>query len=162
MSTLNFTPVTGEWFINAISMHCPAWNALDTRELWQLGAVRGSDKLIPGARGVRARYRRTTVTTVQIPFVIVGYADRNGVEAACTVAAQQIQLQHNLDFLNANIFSVTAGTAHVDTLLPSVLHMPDGAVRAANIHVLGFTPAGSADVAMAGTVNVSIPAGRFQ
>jgi len=142
-------------------MHCPAWCALDLRDLWLLGAVRGQDKKIPGARGVRARYRRGDVTALNIPFVVAGFADRMGV-TQCTRAAQVIQLQHNIDFLNTNVFSITAGTAYADTLLPSDLHMPDGTVRHANIHVLSFTVADSNLVAAAGTLNISIPIGRYE
>lgn len=52
----------GQLTINSIPLMCPAWRVLNLQVLDSAADVRGTDVVIPGLAGVKARRRRTAVT----------------------------------------------------------------------------------------------------
>lgn len=144
----------GQFVINGVDMITPAWEVVDLTSLWLTPRVRGSDRLIPGINGVRPFKRRTTVTEHNLPFVVVGGFDQAGVALADPWAG----LQANIDYLRLNVVDPTGVT---DGTRVATLTMPSGAVRTADIHVLGMTPGERVKWIAKFTLDISIPAGGF-
>lgn len=157
MAGLNFTTFTGALTIGTTSMHCAAWDILDLRALWLPSAVRGADRLIPGAAGVRPKRRRRTVTTHSLPFLISGLADATGV-GACSEADRVRQLEVNVYALRSAVLDPTNVG---DGTRAATLVLPSGATLTADIHVLGFTEAAVSPDSLFGTLDISIPSGVF-
>lgn len=157
---LNYNTATGELVIDDISMHGPAWNILDLRDLWMPASIRGSDTIIPGAIGVLAHRRRVTVTRHTLPMALTGECDKDGIPAPGIGDPVDLlkQLQDNIDYLRENVVDPTNvgnGTR------AATLTMPDGSERTADIHVEGLTIVSAVQHVLATTLNISIPAGLF-
>lgn len=154
---------TGMLTIGGVSLNGPAWDVPDLSGLWISGAVRGSDRVIPGAAGVLPFRRRRTVTEVTLEMIVVGMVDSAGL--AYDDALQGLEL--NLEALRSGVVEPTNtgnGTR------AATLTLPSGDTRAADVHVLGMDT-GSLVVRKIGgvathariraTLDMSIPAGRF-
>lgn len=163
---LSSCSIPGDWSIAAgdgtdvdtdgISMvNPPAWVVGNIGQLYLRGDVRGADKLMPGADGVRPYRRRPTVTTYAIPLVIAGDFDYT-LDEDCP-ADPWVAFQHNLDYLLDNLVAppgTRQGTRE------SLLVMPDGSERRADIHVLRIT--GRVESAtLTGALQISIPDSQF-
>lgn len=154
---------TGTLTIDGVSLNCPAWDAFDLSGLWIEGSVRGSDRLIPGAAGVLPFRRRRTVTTYQLPLIIVGMVDENGADYEDAMAG----LELNLETLRSGVIEPT-NTG--DGTRAAVLSMPSGASRTADVHVLELTVSPVAarrqgtivtHARVRAVLELSVPAGRF-
>ena len=147
-------PPSGALEINGVSMHTPAWTVIDTTVLWMGADVRGQDRILPTTPGVIPYRRRMTVTRHSLPMVIVGYVDDAGVAYPDPMEG----LETNIDYLRGWIVDPTnAG----DGTLPATLTMPSGAVRTADIHVLGLTLGQVSRARLRATLDISIPTGVF-
>lgn len=160
MSDLNLPSLkpdtyTGELFINGVSMHTYGWNVLDLRLLWVGQALRGTDRVLPGVRGVLPFRRRKTVFQAPLPMLITGTSDMFG---GPPVSGVQEQLQANIEYLKTNVLEPTNVG---DGTLPADLFMPDGTQLEADVHVLGFTPAQWHPYHVGGILDLSIPSGGF-
>lgn len=141
---------------NGISMiNPPAWITPDVGQLYLYGDKRGKDKLMPGSNGVRAYRRRPTVTLHSIPIAIAG--DYDYLLSDDCPDDEWVAFQHNLDYLQDNLVAdpgTRAGTRQ------SLLTMPDGEERWADIHVLRIT--GRIESAtLTGVLLISIPDSRY-
>jgi hypothetical protein len=157
----------GNLTIGSIDMNRPAWAVIgDERgeggllQLWADFDVRGEDRILPSAAGVIAYPRRITATRKDLRLLVVGDVDHTGAPTVDSL----IGLQNNIEYIRSNVLEPvvsTTGTRAATLLLPS------GSTRTANIHVLGVVTqsygfaAGCGGAIWIGTLQISIPAGRF-
>lgn len=144
----------GNWTISGTAMRCPAWAAPDLTLLWEEADKRGSDRILPGAGGVIANPKRRTTTRIDIPFVMTGAVSPSGTP----YTNSWIGLQTNLALFNSLVVAPPALPA---TTRSSVLTMPDGTTRTADLHVLGLDLVESAGVFRLYNVLLELPMGRF-
>lgn len=147
-------PPSGSLEINGISMHTSAWTVVDVTVLWMGADIRGADRILPTTPGVIPYRRRMTVTRHSLPMVIVGHVDQAGLPYADPWEG----LETNIDYLRAWIVDPTNSG---DGTLPASLTMPSGAVRTADIHVLGLNLGIVSRARMRATLDISIPEGVF-
>lgn len=147
----------GALTISGVSMHTPAWNVLELRDLWLGNEVRGQDRLIPGVSGLRPFRRRITAAQHSLPMFIAGFASPDGTPA---VGEEEIreQLEANIEFLMANVVEPVATVAGTRS---ATLRLPSGATRTAQIHVNKITPGTYNPYGLRCTLDIDIPAGRF-
>jgi hypothetical protein len=173
MAGLNFSTIDGDLTLNGIPMKTRAWACLDLTTLWMPPAIRGEDRILPGAAGVVANRRRKTVTQYALDFTIVGLANQYGDEndddvdwfdesfPNFSIAAKQfIMLEYNLEYLRDNVLDVRT-SPNLDGTVAGVLTMPSGVTRTADVHVLGFTANTRVSNVINGILDISIPIGGF-
>jgi hypothetical protein len=165
MAGLSSFDCEGVLTIGGISMNRAAWAVVGDETglggllpLWIQTEQRGQDRLLPGAVGVIAYRRRETVTRHDLRILVVGDVD----QAGATVANAAQGLAANLAYLETNVVQPTNLT---DGTRAATLTVPGLATRSANIHVLGLVPQtyrlNSAGSIFIGTLQISIPSGRF-
>lgn len=162
MAGFSFSTVEGNLTLNDVPMKTRAWTCPDLTPLWMPAAIRGTDRIIPGAAGVIPNRRRRTVTTYALDFRISGISDMNGVVTTGTGNGPEefAQLEYNLDYLRQNVIDPRT-SPNLDGTVPGVLTMPSGAIRTADVHVLGFTVNDRVSHVLQGVLDLSIPAGGF-
>lgn len=162
MAGFNFSTVEGNLTLNGIPMKTRAWTCPDLTPLWLPSAIRGQDRILPGAAGVIPHRRRRTVTQYALDFRICGMANMGGVVTTGTGngLAEFQQLEYNLKYLRDNVIDPRI-SPNLDGTVPGVLTMPSGAIRTANVHVLGFTVNERVSHVMQGILDISIPQGGF-
>lgn len=164
----------GELSIGGISMNPVngAWGLIgDERgegglvKLWADFDVRGADRILPGASGVIAYRRRITPTRHDLRLIVVG--DIIGQTSTPELSNTRSGLRANLEYLRANVFAPVVSATGTRA---ATLTVPGGSDRTADIHVLGVitqsyslsspdNPCGPS--IWVGTLQISIPAGRF-
>jgi hypothetical protein len=165
MAGINDYDCEGTLTIASVSMNRAAWAVLgdDTGQggllnLWVYTEQRGSDRIVPSAAGAVAYRRRETVTRHDLRLMVVGDVDENGTATANSL----IGLAANINYLESNVIQPT-NTG--DGTRAATLTVPGQSTRSANIHVLGFQPQeyhlGDTQAILVGTLQISIPAGRF-
>lgn len=162
MAGFNFSTVDGNLTLNGIPMKTRAWTCPDLTPLWLPAAVRGQDRILPGASGVIPHRRRRTVTQYALDFRIAGISDMGGVITTGTGngPAEFAQLEYNLAYLRTNVIDPRI-SPNLDGTVPGVLTMPSGATRNADVHVLGFTVNTRVSHILQGVLDISIPSGGF-
>lgn len=159
--------------ISSISMNPAngAWGVIgDERgeggliKLWADFDIRGQDRILPGANGAIAYRRRITPTRHDLRLLVVG--DVIGSTSAVATDTR-IGLAANLEYLRANVLAPVASATGTRA---ATLTVPGVANRAADIHVegvvtqsYGIATSGAAcgSSIWVGTLQISIPAGRF-
>lgn len=165
MAGLSNYDCEGVLTIGGISMNRAAWAVVGDEQgqggllpLWVATEQRGSDRLIPGAAGLIPYRRRETATVHDLRILVVG--DVNGAGSPVTNSAEG--LAANLAYLETNVIQPTNLT---DGTRSASLTIPGQTTRTASIHVLGLVPQvyrlNSAGSIFIGTLQISIPAGRF-
>ena len=144
----------GDLTINGVEMMGVAWQMLDLKVLWEPGKQRGTNRLLPGTSGVKAYRKRVTETPYSMPMVITGFVDRSGAAQANPYAG----LENNVSYLRSNVVDPTNVG---DGTRASVLTMPSGATRSANIHVMGLVLGNQAGPIVLATLEIEIPAGVY-
>lgn len=139
--------------VDGTSLATYAWEIVDLSPLWSSAKVRGADKRIPGAAGVRRYRRRRDVTTRSLPMVIVGTVDQDGV----AYADARSGLRANLDVLEAN---VVAPTNIGDGTRTAILHQV-GDTKTGPIHVLGLDVGPLGPSGARAVLEISIPGGKL-
>jgi len=166
MAGFNFSTVEGNLTLNGIPMKTYAWTCPDLTPLWMPSAIRGQDRILPGASGVIAYRRRRTVTQYALDFRVAGIADMygapvTGVGSVSGNGPEEFeQLEYNLNYLRQNVIDPRTDP-NPDGTVPGVLTMPSGAVRTADVHVLGFTVNARVSHVLQGILDISIPQGGF-
>jgi hypothetical protein len=149
-------PFAAEYLdIDGVSLHRDAWWISDLSPLWGSPDVRGADKVIPGASGVRPKKRRANVTQVVLELVVVGEYDRFD---APTAIDPTEQLEANVAYLRANVMDPTNVG---DGTRLATHHLPSGATRSGPVHVIDFEPASRALTEMTFALGLSIPGGAL-
>ena len=163
MAGFNFSTVEGDLTLNDIPMKTRAWTCPDLTPLWMPSAIRGADRLLPGASGVIPYRRRKTVTQYSLDFRVAGISTMSGVVTTGTGNGSEEfqQLEYNLNYLRQNVIDPRT-FPNLDGTVPGVLTMPSGAIRTANVHVLGFTVNARVSHILQGVLDISIPAGGFE
>lgn len=155
----------GTLTIGSVLMNRPAWAILgdDTGEggllhLWVETEVRGDDRLLPGAAGIIPYQRRLAPARHDLRLLVTGDVNENGVANANSKTG----LIANLNYIYANVIAPT-GTG--DGTRAATLTATGITSRTANIHVLGLKMRRAnyddTSAAYEGTLQISIPAGRF-
>lgn len=166
MAGFNFSTVEGNLTLNGVPMKTHAWTCPDLTPLWMPTAIRGQDRIIPGAAGVIPHRRRKTVTVYSLDFRVAGISDMHGAIVTGAGSAtgngpeEFAQLEYNLNYLRQNVIDPRT-TPNPDGTVPGVLTMPSGATRTANVHVLGFTVNVRVSHILQGVLDISIPSGGF-
>jgi hypothetical protein len=138
--------------VDGVPLATTAWALENLYELWQPAETRGQDRILPGAAGVRPYRRRATVTRRTLNLSIWGDVDWDGV----AYDDWRVGLMLNIDHLRTGIVDATVtgdGTRLLD------LHMPDGDVRSARIHVEGMSLASLNWYAVRSTIDISLLSG---
>lgn len=133
-----------------------AWKILNLNTLMDGPAIRGSDRLLPGAAGVRARKRRADVTVHSMELIVTGITTSAGVRNADFAAGLWI----NLKYLRDN---VTDPYSTGDGTRSATLYLPDGTTQTASVHcsTLQTQPVDQSSYYVKATFDLSIPAGSF-
>ena len=165
MAGLTNVDCEGTLTIAGISMNRAAWAILgDDRgngglfQLLTTVAVRGENRIIPGAAGVIPFRRRTTVTPYSFRLVVTGE-----VNSAGTVNADPVLgLVNNLEYLWDNVIdppNTTTGT------VAAVWTPPGATARNADIHVVRCEPVEyglAGNTLWVGRLQIESPSGRFE
>lgn len=122
--------------------------------LWHGPAVRGSDRLIPGAAGVRPHRRRATVTKRQLELVIFGDNDIDGDPHT----DPQEGLEANVAYIRANITDPIVAEPGTRTV---VVGLPSGATMTGEAHVEELELGAISGTTMLAVITLSIPAGAL-
>lgn len=130
----------------------PAWRILDLTPLWSSAAVRGDDRVLPHADGVRPERRRVTVTQVALPMVIWGDKNRENTPYGDI----RVGLLTNIEALHTAIVVPTTG----DGTRAATWHQATGTATA-DVHVLGLAVRALSPRSVRATLQLSIPQGRF-
>lgn len=155
----------GNLTIDAIDMNRPAFAVIGDEnganglvQFWADFDVRGEDRLLPGATGVIAYPRRITAKRFDLRLLVVGDVDNAGTP----VADSRIGLQNNIEYIRSNVLAPVVSSTGTRA---ATLTLPSGATRTASVHVLGVVTQsyGLAECGSIwiGTLQISIPAGRF-
>lgn len=143
----------GSLSISGVEMCTPAWWVLNLRDLWVGPDVRGEDLTVPLLDGVVPYRRRPTVTTHTLNLLIVGSVDHTGAPYDSEAEGVETNIQYLKDF----VVECVGGNG----TRPSVLVMPSGAEREADITVLDLHPGDGIVGGMVATLDISIPAGSY-
>jgi hypothetical protein len=162
------TTIEGTLTISSISMNPAngAWGVIgDERgegglvKLWADFDVRGQDRILPGANGAIAYRRRITPTRHDLRLLVVG--DIIGQTSTPETDTDE-GLAVNLEYLRANTFAPVVSATGTRA---ATLTVPGMSTRAADIHVLGVVTQsygfGDCGAIWVGTLQISIPSGRF-
>lgn len=145
----------GQLTINSIPLMCPAWRVLNLQTLDSAADTRGTDVLIPGIAGVKARRRRTTATERSLELIIGGDVNWAGAPYANAFQGKKSNVRY-LRYYVARPPVTAAGTHS------AVLTDADGSTVTRDVHVTGFE---IEDVIGLGKVravlDLSIPDGEF-
>lgn len=157
----------GNLTIDSVDMNRPAWAVIgDERgegglvQLWADFDVRGEDRILPSATGVIAYPRRITAKRFDLRLLVVGDVDQAGAPTADSL----IGLQANLEVIRSSVLAPVVSSTGTRS---ATLLMPSGGSRTAAIHVLGVVTQsygfaeGCGGAIWIGTLQISIPAGRF-
>ncbi|NBW09912.1 MAG: hypothetical protein EBR82_17990 [Caulobacteraceae bacterium] len=130
---------------------------LNLLELWLPADQRGSDKVIPGVSGVKARPRRDTATRRSLRLQVAG----DITYAGSTSGDAYERLATNIDYIRSALVAPPGTSTGTRS---AVLTMPDGASRTEDVHVIGFELGKFAEDARwaLGVLELSIPSGRIQ
>lgn len=131
-------------------------------KLWADFDVRGDDRILPSVAGVLAYPRRLTATRYDLRLLVVGDVDQTGTPTADS----NIGLQNNIEYIRANVLVPVVSPTGTRA---AVLTLPSGGTRTADIHALGVVTQsyglavvnGCSGSIWVGTLQISIPAGRF-
>lgn len=155
---LNWGVPTGELFISddddqPVSMHGPAWCALDLTELWVILATRGENEIIPGEGGRRPLDRELDEGKADVLFAVTGKCDSSGDPAL----NRWVQLEQNIAALDAFTRPPANGSSRHSHIV-----MPSGTTRSARIQVEKFRLGThiKADIFSA-AMTVIVPAGEY-
>jgi hypothetical protein len=155
------TTTAGNLSIGGIGLNntSGAWKLIgDTlAQLWLPAAQRGTDVVIPGVSGVKARPRRDTATTRSLRMLIYGDVDRTGATPANYVTG----LRANIEYLRANVVAPPGTSTGTRS---AVLTLPDGSTLTEDVHVVGME---LGEMRLDGlwakaVIEISIPSGRIQ
>lgn len=123
---------SGEYLdIAGVPLQTPAWTLTNLQELWSGPQTRGSDRLIPGAAGIRSYRRRATATTRPLALVIFGEWKWDGTAHT----SPRVGLQDNISHLKTNLSDPTVANPGTRT---ATLHLPSGATKTGAVTVEGF------------------------
>lgn len=138
--------------IGGVPLSTHAWDHKNLHVMWEGADVRGEDRIIPFAHGVRPHRRYRTATTKSLELVIRGDLTSGGAPNADGHSG----LWANVNFLRTNVVDPVATESGTRT---AVLYLPDSTTRSGDVHVLGMelNPI-SYKVALA-TIDISIPNG---
>jgi hypothetical protein len=139
--------------IATVPLATPAWRILDLSRLYGL-EKRGSDLVMPSAEGARPYERKVTLRTVGLPLLVEGQQDREGAPHANLYEG----LDDNIDALMTAIVEPPGTT---EGTLAAVWHRANGD-WSADVHVESMTPQAWGRGWLRFTLELSIPAGRFE
>ena len=142
--------------INDVPLSTPGWEQTNFYTLYSSANVRGENRIMPGAVGIRALRRRPTETTRTVELVIFGDRSWDGSINADPIAG----LLANINHLQANVVDPLA-TA--DSTRTAQLVHPDGN-KAATVQVLGFEIASDSygPAVVSASMDIAIIGGWFQ
>jgi len=140
--------------INGVPLATPAWEASDLNSLLQGPDQRGSDRLLPGASGVRPYKRRATVSKRSVRLVIFGDYDREGVAYADPFAG----LVANIDYLRLNVSDPT-GTG--DGTRTAILRLSAVSAKTGSVHVEGLELSDDDPPTVRAVLMLSLPTGAL-
>lgn len=142
--------------IDGVPLATPAWEvaAGGLLPLLQGPAIRGTDRLLPGVPGVKARKRRATVTLRSVPMKIFVDVDLDGDPYDDPAEG----LTANVDYLRAN---VADPTNIGDGTRTATLHLKDGSTRSGAVHVESLELGGDDENAVLAVLTLSIPGGAL-
>lgn len=150
--------ITRTWYleVNSIPLATPAWEIPDLSALLDSGVLRGADRTLPGAAGVRAQKRRRNVWVVTFPLDVMGDKDSDG--SAISDPNEGVNL--HMEYLNEHLgFASETG----DGTVPAVFHRGDLPEWTADVHFLGFKGSQKqGEFLVRTTFDLSIPAGRWE
>lgn len=115
--------------------------------------VRGSNRIIPGAGGVRRNPRRATESRRAIPLVIFADTDPEGVPHADPA----IGLVANIDYYRA----VTDPTGVGDGTRTATVHLKDGSTRSGPVHVEALELGGDDNQGVLAVLVLTLPDGAL-
>jgi hypothetical protein len=118
--------------IGGVPLQTPAWTLTNLETLWAGPPTRGTDRVLPGAAGVRSYRRRATVAKVALALVIFGEWKWDGAHNTDIRAG----LLANVDHLRTNITDPTLDNPGTRV---AVLHLPGGTTRTGAVTVEDLT-----------------------
>lgn len=152
---LDYVSDEGDLTIDDVPMRCPAWAILDLTPLWMPAALRGANRIVPGAAGVIANPRRKTETRHDLVLVIAGGVDMNG----DPYPERWDGLYTNLAYLKTNVFDPPTGVGVVSRT--AELTLPDTSTLTAEVQVDELQPVNKVNAIHVYTIGLTIPMGEF-
>lgn len=142
--------------LNAVPLATPAWEIPDLSPLLDSPALRGGDRVKPGADGATATRRVRSAYIVTLPLDIFGDLDADGNPYTTPLEG----FQEHRDYLETGCgFALTTG----DGTVPAVFHRGGLAAVGADVHFLGFKGTTTlSEFVIRTTFDISIPAGRWE
>lgn len=144
---------TQHFVLNGVPLSTPAWELLNLQVLLSGPAIRGSNVILPGAPGTKARRRRPTERSVTLELQVFGSHDADGVAHTDPV----LGLMLNIDALR----QVTEPPTTNDSLVTATL-IWKSITRDEQVQVVGFDVGGNVGTgSVAATIDLVIPSGAF-
>ena len=148
--------------VNGVVLATPAWDAVTYAPLWDIPGSRGSNIVIPYARGRTAKRRWFDELVVQLPLIIKGERDQDNNVNADTRAG----LLTNVEYLQNNLGFAIAGGSGTGTVTASWVR-PNGTTKTAPVQPI--PPLTLADLggpgqtrnAMTATLELVFPTGQW-
>lgn len=156
---LNVDTRLGTLTINGYSCFQPHFTISNPQALLDLADLRGGDRLVPHAVGVKARRRRRTVTRKDFPVALTGWCTPAGVRVPASQRYQQ--LIDNRDEVVAALGIGEDAPAGVTGTVAAVWTLPDATTKSAAVHVLTPWRLEMHQFVLVGVLSISVPAGRF-
>ncbi len=149
---------TGTLTINSVSLHTPAWCALDLRPLYAPTTYRTGNVIIPGAHGRRPYAYWIDEATHDVQMFVTGLVDISGNPNANPYIGYETNIKYLKDHL---LIPPTAPTA---TFSATITIPSGGTSYTAAVQVVGFDYQQfdlNARFFQKAVLTVKIPAGRF-
>jgi hypothetical protein len=149
-----YVVTSSEWVdVGGVPLATPAWTLENLQDLWSGPVTRGTDLVIPEARGQRPYPRRIDAWRLTLNVAVYGDLAWDGTAHSDPRAG----LWANIAHLRANAFD-PPGTG--DGTRPLVLHLPDGSTLDATTTVERFVVGSAINwFSLRATVDLVIPAG---
>lgn len=141
--------------IDGVPLDTPAWRTLNLDALWGGATLRGQDRIMPGATGVRVKRRRVTTTTVNLNLEIFGDFDWQGNPQSDA----RVGLEVNIEHLWENVAEPPVTSPYTRTVQ---LYMPSGLIRTGEAHVESFTIQGDSPTTARAVLELSLTGGLLQ
>jgi len=155
LGPLDYVSDEGDLTINFVPMRTPAWSILDLTPLWMPAALRGANRIVPGAAGVIVNPKRKTETRHELVLVMTGGVDISGV----AYPNRWHGLYTNMEYLKANVLDPPTGVGIVSRT--AELTLPDASTLTAEIQVEDFQPVNKVNAIHVYTMGIVIPMGEF-
>lgn len=151
---LDYVCDDGDLTIDGFPLRCPAWAVYDLTGLWLPAALRGRNRIVPGAAGTIINPKRVTITRHSLVLGVTGGYDQTG----AVNPDPWVGLEENLDAIIAAVFDPPVLP---DVSRTATLTKPSGTVLTAEVQCFDLQEARGVEAVRVYTFEMELPMGEF-